>query len=224
MRVRLDALCWTLAGILPAAYVLGGVPFGLLVGKARGVDPRTSGSGNTGATNVGRILGKRYFYGVLLLDALKAAVPAGIASALVHANTDAAQRTPLIYALWLGSGAAAMLGHIFSPFLGFKGGKGVATGLGLIVGVFPYMTLPGLVTIAAFLVAFRLTKYISVGSLAAAVSFPISYLAIALWRGWDPFGRQWPLLALAVFVSALVLVRHRSNVARLIAGTEIRNA
>jgi glycerol-3-phosphate acyltransferase PlsY len=222
--VSVEALCWTFAAIIPAAYLLGGVPFGLVIGKSRGVDPRASGSGNIGATNVGRILGKRFFYLVLLLDALKSAIPAGIASVLVHANTTPDQRTPLLYGLWLGCGVAALLGHIFSPFLGFKGGKGVATALGLVFGVFPYMTLPGLVALAVFILTFRLTKYISAGSLAGSAAFPAAYLSIALWRGWDPFGRQWPLLAILVLVAGLIVFRHRSNITRLLAGTEIRNA
>jgi len=210
--------------MIPAAYLLGGIPFGLIIGKWRGTDPRTSGSGNIGATNVGRILGKRYFYLVLSLDALKSAIPAGIASVLVHANTPLDQRTPLLYGLWLGCGVAALLGHVFSPYLGFKGGKGVATALGLVVGVFPYMTLPGVIALIVFVLVFRVTKYISAGSIVAAAAFPVAYVAVALWRDWDPFGRQWPLLAILVLVAALIIIRHRTNIARLIAGTEIRNA
>ena len=219
-----DALLWTLALMLPAAYLLGGVPFGLLIARARGVDPRTAGSGNTGATNVGRLLGKRYFYLVLLLDALKAAVPAGLASALVLTQTTPAARDPLVYALWLGAGVAAMLGHVFSPFLRFKGGKGVATALGIVLGVWPYMTLPGLVALAVFILVFRATRFVSAASVTAAAAFPATYVAFALWRGWEPFGRQWPLLALVTLVAALIIVRHRANIRRLIAGTEMKSA
>ncbi len=222
--MSLAALYWTLLCLIPAAYLLGGVPFGLLIGRARGVDVRAAGSGNIGATNVGRLLGKRYFFLVLLLDALKAAVPAGIASILVHLNTDFDDRTPLLHALWLGTGVAALLGHIFSPFLRFRGGKGVATALGLVLGVFPYMTLPGLVAIVVFVVVYRFTRYISAGSLAGAALFPLSYLLFALRLGWDPFGRQWPLLAMVILVSALIIIRHRANIARLLSGTEMRSA
>lgn len=222
--MSVTTLCWIFAAMLLPAYLLGGIPFGLMIGKSRGIDPRTSGSGNIGATNVGRILGKRYFYLVLFLDALKSAIPAGIASVLVHANTTLDERTPLLYGLWLGCGAAALLGHIFSPFLGFKGGKGVATALGLIFGVFPYMTLPGIVAVVVFIVVFRLSKYISAGSIVGSAVFPVAYVAIALWRDWDPFGRQWPLLMILVLIAALIIIRHRTNIARLIAGTEIRNA
>ena len=209
--------------MIPAAFLLGGVPFGVLVGRMRGVDIRSIGSGNIGATNVGRALGKRYFYLVLLLDALKGALPTGVASVLVHANTDAADRSPLVYALWLGTGVAAMLGHIFSPFLRFKGGKGVSTALGMTLCLFPYMTLPAIAGLLAFFVAFRTTRYMSAGSLAGAVAFPIAYLAIALASGWEPFTRQWPLLAIATIVAGLVIFRHRENIVRLWRGTEMRS-
>ena len=221
--MSLPALLWTLAAISFAAFWLGSIPFGLIVGKLRGVDVRQSGSGNIGATNVGRLLGKRFFYFVLVLDALKSAVPAGLASVLVHANTAPPQRTPLLFALWLLCGVAAMLGHVYSPFLGFRGGKGVATALGLLVGVVPFMLYPGVVAVVAFLVAYRLSGYISVGSMAAAASFPLAYLAFALALDWGPFGRQWPVLVLACLIAALILWRHRGNVARLRAGTEARN-
>ncbi len=208
--------------MLPGAYLLGGIPFGLMIAKSRGIDPRTSGSGNIGATNVGRLLGKRFFYLVLLLDALKSAIPAGVASILVHASTTDGERTPLVYALWLGTGVAAMLGHVFSPFLRFKGGKGVATALGLVLGVVPYMTLPGIAAIAVFVIGYKMTRYMSIASIAGAAVFPLVYIAIGLWLGWGPFGRQWPLLALVVLVAGLIIFRHRTNIARLLAGTEIR--
>ena len=219
-----QTLCLVLTAMLPPAYLLGGIPFGVIVGRMRGVDVRSVGSGNIGATNVGRVLGKRYFYLVLLLDALKGGLPTAAASILVHANTDAGQRTPLLYGLWLGTGIAAMLGHIFSPFLGFKGGKGVATGLGLTLGVFPYMTFPALAGLLAFITAFKMTRYVSAGSLAGAAVFPVAYLAIALARGWEPFARQWPMLAISVVVAGLIILRHRENIVRLCKGTEIPNA
>lgn len=216
----LSTLQIILTGMIPLAYLLGGVPFGLMVGRARGVDVRQEGSGNTGATNVGRVLGRRYFFLVLLLDALKSALPAGVASLLVHLNTQPLDRTPLLFALWLGTGVAALLGHVFSPFLGFKGGKGVATALGIALGVFPYMTLPGTVALAVFIVVYRLSRYISAGSLAAAVIFPLAYLGFALWLDWAPFGRQWPVLLLTSLMALLIILRHRANIRRLIAGTE----
>ena len=206
--------------MIPLAYLLGGVPFGLMVGRMRGVDVRQLGSGNTGATNVGRVLGRRYFFLVLFLDAMKSAVPAGVASLLVHLNTQPLERTPLLFALWLGTGVAALLGHVFSPFLGFKGGKGVATALGIALGVFPFMTLPGAVALVVFVAVYKATRYISAGSLAAATVFPVAYVGFALWRDWAPFGRQWPVLLLTSLMALLIIVRHRANIGRLLSGTE----
>ena len=213
------ALLWTLAALLPAAFLLGSIPFGLLVGRLRGVDVRGVGSGNIGATNVGRALGKRYFFVVLLLDALKAAVPAGIASVLVHLNLPPSERSAGVYGLWIGAGVAAMLGHIFSPFLGFRGGKGVACGLGLVLGVFPYLTLPGVVGLGLFVGVLKASRYVSLGSIVAASSLPITYLIFAWLLNWS-LDRQWPVLLLLSLVAALVVVRHRSNITRLLAGTE----
>ena len=213
------AVAWTLAAILPFAFLLGSVPFGLVVGRMRGVDVRASGSGNIGATNVGRALGKRYFFVVLLLDALKAAIPAAIASVIVLTQLDPPQRSAGIFGLWIGTGVAALLGHVFSPFLGFKGGKGVACGLGLVLGVFPFLTLPGVIGLALFIGIFKATRYVSLGSIVAAASLPVSYLIFAMLLGWD-LSRQWPILVLLVLVATLVVVRHRANISRLLAGTE----
>jgi len=210
-----------LALSLPAAFLLGAVPFGVMIARSRGIDLRAVGSGNVGATNVGRAMGRRWFFAVLLLDALKALVPAGVASLLVHANTAPADRSAVTFGLWVGLGLAAVLGHVFSPFLGFKGGKGVATGLGLVLGVFPYVTYPGLVAVGVFVIAYAATRFISVGSLLAAATLPVAYLAFMAGLGW-PLSNQWPVLALLVLVASLVIWRHRDNVRRLLAGTESR--
>lgn len=214
------AVCWVLLAMLPLAFALGSVPFGLLVGRARGVDVRTVGSKNIGATNVGRALGRKFFYLVLLLDALKAAIPAAIASTLVLTQTEPGERTPLLMFLWIAVGIAAMLGHVFSPFLKFKGGKGVACGLGLVLGTFPYLTLPGLIALAVFVVTFKLSRFVSLGSILAASSLPISYVALALLLDWD-LRTHWPVVALVAVIALLVLWRHRENVRRLLAGTEM---
>src|SRR5438874_4684734 len=115
--------------LIPIAYILGSVPFGLIVGLAKGVDPRKAGSGNIGATNVARLLGRKFFWVVFILDLLKSLIPVGIASALAHRIPDA-QRDWRIYLLWLMVGLAAVIEHMFSVFLRFKGGKGVASSAG----------------------------------------------------------------------------------------------
>ena len=208
----------TLLALIPAAYLLGSVPFGLIVGLARGVDVRRAGSGTIGATNVGRLLGGRFFALVFVLDLLKSFVPMLAAGAVVRFRADGA----LTYLLWLGVGFAAVLGHMFSLFLRFRGGKGVATSTGLLLGLWPYYTVPGLIAVGVFGVAFCRTRIISVGSLLGATAFPIAYVLLGLALGWPVFGIQWPLLAFAVIVAGLIVYKHRGNLARLRAGTEPR--
>src|ERR1700743_188965 len=120
--------------LLHVGYLVGSVPFGLIVGLARGVDPRKAGSGNIGATNVGRLLGGKYFALVFTLDLLKGLLPMVAADAVGDRNFPAPGAAE--YGLWLSVGIAAIIGHMFSVFLRFKGGKGVATSAGLIVGLF----------------------------------------------------------------------------------------
>ena len=124
--------------------------------------------------------------------------------------------------LLLGIGLAAILGHMFSVFLRFKGGKGVATSAGVILGLWPYFTLPGAMTILVFVIVVYLTRYISVGSIAAAASFPLLYLGMGLLWGWDPLGRQSPLLVFALIIAAMIIYKHRTNISRLRTGTENR--
>jgi glycerol-3-phosphate acyltransferase PlsY len=208
--------------LAPLAYVVGSIPFGLVVGRMCGVDVRTIGSGNIGATNVARALGgKRWFFLVFTLDVLKGLLPMLIASAIVH-RVPPQQRSAQLHCLWLLVGFSAVLGHMFSLFLGFKGGKGVATSTGVVLGLVPYLLYPGLVAVIVFLAAFAATRYISVGSILGAAIFPLAYLGIGGWLGWDVGGRQLPLLIMAVLMCGLIIFKHRGNIARLRAGTEPR--
>jgi glycerol-3-phosphate acyltransferase PlsY len=294
---------------IPLAYLVGSVPFGLIVGLAKGVDPRTAGSGNIGATNVARLLGRKFFFLVFFLDMLKSLIPMAIASAIVYrippeqrdaqvyllwllvgfaavlghmfsvflkfkggkgVATSAGvmlglypfftapglvavgvflvvffldmlksavpmaiasamvgrippdQRDAQVYLLWLLVGFAAVLGHMFSVFLKFKGGKGVATSAGVMLGLYPYFTAPGLVAVGVFLVVFFIWRYVSLGSILAAGAFPLVYLTIGLSRGWPVFGSQLPLLIFAFVIALLITYKHRTNISRLLAGTENR--
>ena len=205
--------------LIPLAYLLGSIPFGLVVGLARGIDPREQGSGNIGATNIGRLLGRPYFFLVFGLDLLKSFVPMVIASILVHRIAPQA-RGGTVYLQWLAVGAAAVLGHMFSLYLKFKGGKGVSTSAGLMLGLIPYYTLPGVAGIVVFILTLKVFRYVSLASMVGAASFPILYVAIGLAIGWPVLGSQLPLLIFAVLMVALIILRHRSNIARLRAGTE----
>lgn len=205
-----------LTAALPLAYVLGSVPFGLIVGKSRGIDPRTAGSGNIGATNVGRLLGKKFFLLVFFLDLLKGCIPVAVVGGLLRGQALDWQT----YFLWLGAGLGSILGHLYSVFLGFKGGKGVATSAGVVLGVFPYYTYAGLIALLGWIAVLKISQYVSVASLAAAAIFVVSYSLIGMIVDWPLLGRQWPLLAFAVVMAGLIVYKHRGNIARLRAGTE----
>ncbi len=202
-----------------ASYFIGSIPFGLLVGKSRGVDIRQQGSRNIGASNAGRVLGRRFFFLVFLLDMCKSLVPMLIAS-FVALRVPDIDRSTLLYLAWVSVGVAAMVGHVFPIYLGFKGGKGVATGAGVLLGLYPYFTLTGLIAIGVFIVVVLITRYISLASIIASFAFPIVYLIFGLSRDWDVFGSQLPLLIVGVLLSTLILLRHRENIRRLLAGTE----
>ena len=204
--------------LVPVAYLIGSIPFGLIVGLTKGIDARKAGSGNIGATNLGRLLGGRYFALVFTLDMLKGMLPMLAASFVLRGESRALATTD--YLLWLGVGLAAILGHMFSVLLKFKGGKGVATSAGVMLGVWPYFTGPGLVAIGAFVLIVLVTRYISLGSMGGAIVFPVAYVVIGRWRGWDVFGTQLPLLVFGALVAVLIVYKHRSNIARLVAGTE----
>jgi glycerol-3-phosphate acyltransferase PlsY len=204
--------------LIPAAYLLGSIPFGLIVGLAKGIDPRKAGSGNIGATNVGRLLGGKFFAIVFILDLLKGLLPT-LAAAIVLRNQPRSQTD---YILWLAIGFAAILGHMCSLFLKFKGGKGVATGCGVALGVFPYFTVAALIAAATFLAVFVPTRIVSLASIAGAIVMPIAYIVIGLLMHWDIAGEQLPLLIFAILLGVLIIYRHRGNIARLRAGTENR--
>lgn len=199
-----------------AAYLLGSVPFGVIIAGAHGKNLRSIGSGNIGATNVSRALGRRWAYLCFLLDVLKGLVPMLVAGTLIEMSDP----TPGLLSLWLAVGCAAILGHIFPIYLKFKGGKGVATSLGVALGLWPYYTICATVAFAIWTAAVLLWRYISLASIAASIAFPVALiLAIVLTPGWN-FANLWPLLAAAIAIPVMVIVRHRENIKRLIAGTE----
>jgi len=211
----MSSLEW-LAVLAPAAYVAGSVPFGLIVGLTKGGDPRNAGSGNIGATNVGRLLGGKYFALVFTLDMLKGLLPTLAASYFIGRTAAGAANCWM----WLAVAFAAIAGHMFSVFLGFKGGKGVATSLGAALGVWPFYTLAGAAAGVVWAIIFWRTRIVSIASIVAAGVFPVAYVAIGVARSWPVFGAQWPLLVFACFVAIMIAFRHRSNIRRLLAGTE----
>ena len=196
----------TLAATIAAGYLLGSVPFGLLLGYALGVDVRQHGSNNIGATNVGRVCGMKWGAVVLLLDALKGYAAAGLIAPFLAGDAAWAPAA---------GGVAAVVGHSFPVWLRFRGGKGVATGAGMLAAALPVPLLMGL---AAFVVVVFVFRYISLGSMTAALVVAVSAPILAD----APWGKDLPNVILAFAVFLLVMVRHRANIARLFAGTENR--
>ena len=206
----------TFAILIIGAYLLGSIPFGLVIAAAHGKDLRSIGSGNIGATNVARALGKKWAYFCFLLDVLKGAVPMFAARFL----TEAANPTPGSVSLWLVVGCAAILGHIFPIYVKFKGGKGVATSFGVALGLWPYYTICAAIAITIWAAVVLIWRYISLASMTAAIAFPIALiLAIISIPGWT-LANLWPLLIAAIAIPIMVIVRHRENIKRLIARTE----
>jgi acyl phosphate:glycerol-3-phosphate acyltransferase len=210
------------------AFAAGSIPFGLLIGRAMGIDIRQHGSKNIGATNVGRVLGKRLGALCFALDVAKGAIPvlaAGYWAELLSMSwRDIPEMTHQQMWLWIAVAVAAMLGHIFSPFVGFKGGKGVATGFGAFAAMAPLLTFPTLSGLVVWYAVLRLTKYVSVASMTAAVSIPVLFVLVLI----PPDGRNvgpaiahgWPILLVLSAVAALVIYKHRGNIARLRKGEE----
>ena len=203
------------------AYLLGSIPFGLLIAKAHGIDLRSIGSGNIGATNVSRALGRKWAYVCFVLDVLKGLIPMlGTLFLIRYLSTQSQTKTVILICIWLAVGCAAILGHIFPIYVKFRGGKGVATSFGVALGLWPYYTICAVFAIVVWMVVVLIWRYVSLASIAASITFPIVLiLAIILTPGWD-FINLWPLIIAATAIPLMVIIRHRENIKRLLAGTE----
>ncbi len=192
-----------------ASYLLGAVPFGLLVGKMRGVDVRTVGSKNIGATNVLRTVGKPWGILTFVLDALKGFIPAfsfPILESRFGMDFQSLEVAQLV------GGACAIIGHNFPVYLGFKGGKGVATSAGALLGIAPLAAVVGL---AVWIAIFYGTRYVSLASIHAAAVVPVI--------GWIYYRAAGPTIPIALtLLAVLIILRHRANIKRLLNGTENR--
>lgn len=187
--------------LIVASYLAGAIPFGLLIGKLAGKDVRTAGSKNIGATNVSRLLGKKLGFATLVCDCLKGYLPMFLAAAVLGDAPDADSIVALC-------GIAAVGGHMFPVYLGFKGGKGVATGL----GVFLYLSpLAILISLGVFVAAVAGSGFVSVGSLLASALVPVW-----LWL----LGQPSVTIVTALVVAALIWFKHHENIARLLKGEE----
>jgi len=199
---------WLLIAV--ASYLLGSIPFGFIAGRICGIDIRTQGSGNIGATNVLRVLGKKWGYAVFCLDFVKGLLP--VLLALFWGRSIGVNPASAPGAL---AALCTLLGHSFPVWLGFKGGKGIASSAGVIVGLFGIGAF--LFCLGSWLLFFSVTRYVSVASIAAAIAVPVSVSVLYFMHRSD-----WLTLFVACLMCVLAIWRHRSNITRLRAGTEPR--
>jgi glycerol-3-phosphate acyltransferase PlsY len=199
-------------------YLIGSIPFGLIVARlVKGVDIRTLGSRNIGATNVGRVLGRKWALLVFVLDFAKGFLPSFGLFALLHSSTKHRQGdflTTQAQLILLGCTLAIILGHIFPIYLRFRGGRGVAAGAGVFAALTP---LPLAIAAAVWLLVVAVSRYVSLGSICAGIALPASFIALNFQTA---FKEQKPLTILCTAVSALVILRHIPNIKRLVRGTE----
>jgi len=203
-----------------AAYLIGSIPFGLLIGKAHGIDIRTRGSGNIGATNLGRQLGRTWGLACFTLDVLKGLLPV-LGVGILYEWAGRPELTGTEIAQWLTIAVMPVVGHVFPLYLKFRGGKGVATGLGVVLGFWPLLTVPALMAAATWLLFAGALRYVGLASVAAAVGLPLYYLVIAQAAGWS-LADTWLLPAGLGVIALLIVIRHRGNLIRLARGTEAR--
>jgi acyl phosphate:glycerol-3-phosphate acyltransferase len=187
--------------LLAGSYLLGAIPFGLFVGRLAGVDVRSEGSKNIGATNVSRVLGKKFGVITLVCDMAKGFLPMLLASIFLPESETKSFMVPLC-------GVMAVIGHMFSVYLGFKGGKGVATGLGVFLFLSPVAIV---MSLAVFILAVYFSGFVSVGSLLSSAVMPLW-----LWV----FGGKGMAIFAAVVVALLIWIKHHENIGRLIRGEE----
>ena len=203
-----------------AAYLLGSIPTGFLVARARGVDIQKSGSGNIGATNAMRVLGKPAGIFVMFVDALKGYVACAFLAPMIHDRLAPYFSGLFLYfqnepveiqmRFLLTAGVFAVIGHNYTCWLKFKGGKGIATTAGVYLALAPAALG---IALAVFILAVLITRYVSVGSIAAAIALPIAVF-------WTQSNDVLNLVTLAL--GALAIYKHKSNIKRLMAGTESR--
>ncbi|MCA0389169.1 MAG: glycerol-3-phosphate 1-O-acyltransferase PlsY [Bacteroidetes bacterium] len=208
-----------LAAILVLSYLVGAIPFGIIVSRRKGVDIKSHGSGNTGGTNVFRTLGPKYGLTVIALDAIKGVVAVVFITQLYYLNPVVLNnRTPFedITIIRIMAGIFAIIGHIWSVFASFKGGKGIATALGMMLSI---TTIDMLVALGIFILFVGIFKYVSLGSIMASIAVPLTlFIRQNIFHAEvQGYGTLLPFVA---GVSILLIYTHRSNIKRLLTGSE----
>jgi glycerol-3-phosphate acyltransferase PlsY len=207
--------------IVVLSYLVGSIPTSIILSKlSHGIDIRHHGSGNAGGTNVARTLGWKSGVIVIALDILKGYIATMIVTKLMYGPIPFNNRTPFedFTVIQIIAGCAAILGHIFTAFGGFRGGKGIATAVGALVGV---ATVELLISVAVFMLVFYISRYVSLGSIAAAITFPLSMLLRHNIFHGELQGYH-TLIFFSIGIMLLLLYTHRENIKRLRAGTEHR--
>lgn len=201
------------------AFLAGSVPTGYLIARSKGIDIRKHGSGNIGATNVGRVLGRKLGLICFALDVLKGLLPT-LVMGIVLGTLGTLAVPPADAWAWLGVMAMTVLGHLFTPWLGFKGGKGVATSLGALLGVAPALALPCLLAFAVWIGSLRIWAMVGLSSVLAASCLPVGVALLFIVAGQTD--AMAPFLVITLALAVLVIVKHRENLRRIARGTEPR--
>ena len=194
------------------SYLVGSIPFGYVIAIAKGVDVRKEGSGNIGATNVGRVLGRKFGAIIFVLDLLKGFVVVLLVPILVSDIEFPATSDKLLVIL---CGLCVLLGHAFPVYLKFKGGKAVATSFGVFIWLAP---IPVAIAFGVWILTVIVSRYVSLGSMVGAIALMGGVIGL----GSSPFGSGKYLTALSIAVAILIIIKHISNIKRIIAGTESR--
>lgn len=219
--------------LLLAAFLCGSIPCGFFIARAKGIDIRKHGSGNIGATNVWRVCGRNAGLLCFFLDFLKGLLPSLLAGAfinnLISTRLAVSLTDTTAAALWLAVALAAVLGHMFTPWLGFKGGKGISTGFGALIGVYPVFTLAALAALLAWVLVLAITRMVGISSVLAAGALTV----VVVGSHFAPASLNTTLSRIpiyqpattvhAIFAGALLLLivyKHRANIARTFKGTE----
>ena len=195
------------------SYLIGGIPFGYLIAVAKGIDIRTQGSGNIGATNVGRVLGKKYGLIIFFLDMLKGFAVVFLVPPLISSAVKFSMTTDNLLVILCGF--CAVLGHAFPVYLRFSGGKAVATSFGVFIWLAPVSIA---IAFGVWLLTVIVTRYVSLGSMLGSLSLVGAIVVVVD----SPFGDNIYLMALSAAVAVIIIIRHISNIQRIIAGTEKR--
>jgi glycerol-3-phosphate acyltransferase PlsY len=213
----MSVLDWSVVIIL--AYFAGSIPFGVLIAKLKGVNIREHGSRNIGATNVGRVLGKGLGLSCFVLDVLKGALPVFVVGKIAGTfGQPIDEMSTNAMLLWICVALAAMLGHMYSPWLRFSGGKGVATTFGGMVALWPLLTIPILLACIAWVITVQTTRIVSLASLVAAVVLFADAIVTVFLD--STLQHAWPTLAVTCLIAVMVFWKHRTNIGRIFRGVE----